>query len=51
MFVILRYYKTIRIYDLELIVDGLAEPICDINHVLMYKLGVKYFSPESVSTS
>lgn len=51
MFVILRYYKTILIYDLELLVDGMDKPICDINHVLMYQLGVKYFSPESVETS
>ncbi len=51
LFVILRYYKTIRIYDLQLVVDGIDQPICNINHVLMYQLGVKYFSPESVETS
>lgn len=51
MFIILKYVKTVQIYDLELVVEGIDEPSCEITHLLMYRLGVKYFSPEHVKTS
>lgn len=45
MFVILKYVKTVQVYDLDLVIEGLDEPICLINHLTLYKMGIKYFSP------
>ena len=53
MFVVLKHIKRINIYPLEECLKG--PDYCDwsgyINHVNMYKLGVKYFSPKSVHSS
>ena len=51
LYVILKYVKKIEIYDLELCLEDLCEPICEVNHLMMYNLGVNYFSPESVHSS
>ena len=51
MYVVVKYVKNIRIYDLELCLDGICDPKCQLNHLKMYQLGVKYFSPMEVHTS
>ena len=51
LYIIMKYVKKIMVYDLELCLEDFCEPICEINHLMMYNLGVKYFSPESVKTS
>ena len=53
MFVVLKHIKRVNIYPLEECLKG--PDYCDwsgyINHVNMYKLGVKYFAPRSVHSS
>lgn len=45
LYVVLKYVKNIGIYDLELCLEGICEPKCQLNHLKMYQLGIKYFSP------
>jgi hypothetical protein len=52
MYVVLKYIKRINIYSLEECLKG--QEFCTeadygyINHENMYRLGVKYFAPQSV---
>ena len=51
MYAVLRHIKRVAIYSLEDCLDDNCFPICYLNHLNMYKLGVKYFAPRTVHSS
>lgn len=42
---VLKYVKMVKIYDLEECVDGMCDEKCWLDYKVMFKLGIKYFSP------
>jgi hypothetical protein len=51
LFIIRRYVKSIDVHLLDLLVEQKTAPLCSINHLTLYGLGIKYFSPELIETS
>jgi hypothetical protein len=51
MFGVLRHIKRVNIYSLEECLDDNCFPICSLNHLNMFKLGVRYFAPRVVHAS
>ena len=51
MFAVLRHIKRVNIYYLDQCLDDNCFSICSLNHLNMYKLGVKYFAPRAVHSS
>lgn len=51
LYVVLHYIKTVQVYDLEKCIQETCEPICAIDHLKMYALGLRYFSPLAVHSS
>lgn len=51
MFTVLRHIKRVNIYSLDDCLDDNCVSICSLNHLNMYRLGIKYFAPRTVHSS
>lgn len=51
MFVVVRHIKKINIYSLDQCLADNCGIMCNINHLSMFKLGVKFFNPQVVHAS
>ena len=51
MYVVLRHIKRVNIFSLEDCLDDNCFPMCSLNHLNMFRLGVRYFAPRTVHSS
>lgn len=51
MYTVERHIKRVDIYSLEKCLEQKCTPICSLNHLNMFQLGLKYFAPRAVHSS